>query len=65
MQAHFHAGSGSAPQQDLSAPMILAALSDYDLGYTLEATAARLKKKTNRSVAAFGSADALSSTNPW
>src|ERR1700680_3090383 len=30
--------------------MILAALTDYDLGYTLEATAARLKKKTNRRV---------------
>ena len=30
--------------------IILAALTDYDLGYTLEATAARLKKKTNRSV---------------
>src|ERR1700730_16441570 len=30
--------------------MILAALTDYDLGYTLEATAARLKKKTNRGV---------------
>ena len=30
--------------------MILAALSDYDIGYTLEETAARLKKKTNRSV---------------
>src|SRR6266404_5676841 len=30
--------------------MILAALTDYDLGYTLQETAARLKKKTNRSV---------------
>ena len=30
--------------------MILGALTDYDLGYTLEETAARLKKKTNRSV---------------
>lgn len=30
--------------------MILTALTDYDLGYTLEETAARLKKKTNRSV---------------
>src|SRR6202140_85520 len=30
--------------------MGLAALTDYDLGYTLEATAARLKKKTNRRV---------------
>ena len=30
--------------------MILSALTDYDLGYTLEETAARLKKKTNRSV---------------
>jgi transposase-like protein len=30
--------------------MILTALSDYDLGYTLEATAARLKKRSNRNV---------------
>jgi transposase-like protein len=30
--------------------MILAALTDYDIGCTLEETAARLKKKTNRSV---------------
>jgi transposase-like protein len=30
--------------------MILSALTDYNLGYTLEETAARLKKKTNRSV---------------
>src|SRR5579863_3077161 len=28
--------------------MILSALSDYDLGFTLEESAARLKKKTNR-----------------
>src|ERR1700680_1943871 len=31
--------------------MILWALTDYDLGYTLEETAARLKKKSNRNVA--------------
>jgi transposase-like protein len=31
--------------------MILAALSDYDLGYSLEETAARLKKKSGRNVA--------------
>ena len=30
--------------------MILSALTDYNLGYTLEETAARLKKKTNRRV---------------
>jgi len=30
--------------------MILAALTDYNLGYTLEETATRLKKKTNRRV---------------
>jgi transposase-like protein len=30
--------------------MILAALTDYDTGYMLEETAARLKKKTNRRV---------------
>src|SRR6202049_545884 len=32
--------------------MILTALTDYDLGYTLEATAARLQKKTHRRVSA-------------
>src|ERR1700716_2624381 len=30
--------------------MILSALTDYDLGYTLEETAARLRKKAGRSV---------------
>src|ERR1700682_4732811 len=30
--------------------MILWALTDYDLGYALEETAARLKKKTNHNV---------------
>src|SRR5580700_5105902 len=30
--------------------MILAALTDYDIGYTLDETAARLKKKTKRTV---------------
>src|ERR1700693_5854816 len=30
--------------------MILSALTDYDIGYTLEETAARLKKKTHRTV---------------
>ncbi|MGE0848992.1 MAG: hypothetical protein AB7O44_05130 [Hyphomicrobiaceae bacterium] len=30
--------------------MILSALTDYDLGYSLEETAARLKKKVHRSV---------------
>jgi transposase-like protein len=30
--------------------MILSALTDYDIGYTLEETAARLKKKTRRTV---------------
>jgi transposase-like protein len=32
--------------------MILSALTDYDTGYTLEETAARLKKKTHRRVSA-------------
>src|ERR1700680_4976510 len=32
--------------------MILSALTDYDLGYSLEQTAARLKKKTGRQVSA-------------
>src|SRR6202023_1847319 len=30
--------------------MILAALTDYDTGYTLDETAARLRKKTHRNV---------------
>src|SRR3990170_9166497 len=30
--------------------MILSALTDYNLGYSLQETAARLKKKTNRTV---------------
>ena len=30
--------------------MILSALTDYNLGYSLQETAARLKKKTNRAV---------------
>src|ERR1700716_1572168 len=30
--------------------MILSALTDYDVGYSLHETAARLKKKTNRGV---------------
>jgi hypothetical protein len=30
--------------------MIFAAFTDYDIGYTLEQTAARLKTKANRSV---------------
>jgi hypothetical protein len=30
--------------------VILSALTDYDTGYTLEQTATRLKKKTNRNV---------------
>ena len=30
--------------------MILSALTDYDLGYTLEETAARLRKKAHRTV---------------
>src|SRR2546430_11441913 len=32
--------------------MILSALTDYDLGYTLEETAAHLRKKAHRSVSA-------------
>src|SRR5262245_59295709 len=32
--------------------IILSALTDYDIGYTLEETAARLKKKTHRHVSA-------------
>src|ERR1700730_17465610 len=32
--------------------MILSALTDYDLGYSLQETAARLKRKTNRTVSA-------------
>ncbi len=33
--------------------MILSALTDYDLGYTLEETAARLRKKAHRTVVAI------------
>jgi hypothetical protein len=38
--------------------MILSALSDYDLGYSVGMTAARLKKKTGRSVS-------TSTINAW
>src|SRR6476661_3111285 len=43
---------GPAPLRNKTYPlrMILSALTDYNLGYTLEETATRLKKKTNRRV---------------
>jgi len=43
---------GPTPLRNRTYPlrMILSALTDYDLGFTLEQTAARLKKKTNRNV---------------
>jgi hypothetical protein len=43
---------GPAALQNKTYPlrMILSALTDYNLGYSLQETAARLKKKTNRSV---------------
>ena len=43
---------GPAPLHNKTYPlrMILAALTDYNLGYSLQQTTARLKKKTNRSV---------------
>ncbi len=43
---------GPTPLHNKTYPlrMILATLTDYDVGYTLEQTAARLKKKTNRNV---------------
>jgi ribosomal protein L37AE/L43A len=43
---------GPAALHDKTYPlrMILSALTDYDTGHTLQETAARLKKKTNRSV---------------
>ena len=50
MQARVHAGPGRAAQQDLSPAKFFSALTDYDLGYTLEATASRLKKRAHRSV---------------
>ena len=44
--------------------MILSALTDYNLGYSLPETAARLKKKTNRSVSAVDDHDMVAtSTN--
>src|SRR5215467_14307907 len=47
-----NAPSRPAPLRNKTYPlrMILAALTDYNLGYTLEEIATRLKKKTNRRV---------------
>ena len=53
VQAHVHAGPGGAPQQDLSpAHDARCALDRYNLGYSLEETAARLKSKSGRNVGA-------------
>jgi transposase-like protein len=46
----FTPGSAALHNKTYPLRMILSALTDYDLGYTLEATAARLKKRAHRSV---------------
>jgi transposase-like protein len=46
----FTPGPGALRNKTYPLRTILAALTDYDLGFTLEQTAARLKKKTNRNV---------------
>src|SRR5213079_2265294 len=46
----FTPGPAALHNKTYSLRMILSALTDYATGYTLQETAARLKKKTNRSV---------------
>lgn len=46
----FTPGPGALHHKTYPLRMILAALTDYNLGYSLPLTAARLKKKTNRHV---------------
>jgi transposase-like protein len=46
----FTPGSEALHNKTYPLRMILSALTDYDLGYTLEETAARLKKKAHRKV---------------
>jgi transposase-like protein len=46
----FTPGPGALHNKTHPLRMILAALTDYNLGYSLGQTAARLKKKTNRCV---------------
>ena len=48
----FTPGPGALHHKTYPLRMILAALTDYNLGYSLPQTAARLKKKTNRHVSA-------------
>ena len=50
--AHCQATRGLPALRNKTYPlrMILSALTDYDAGFTLEETAARLKKKTHRNV---------------
>jgi hypothetical protein len=42
LQAHLHAGPAALRNKTYPLPMILGALTDYAIGYTLEETAARL-----------------------
>src|ERR1700745_2521324 len=46
----FTPGPAAVRNKTYPLRVILAALTDYNLGYTLEETAARLKKKTHHSV---------------
>jgi transposase-like protein len=46
----FTPGPGTLQNKTYPLRMILSALTDYSIGYTTQETAARLKKKTNRSV---------------
>jgi hypothetical protein len=50
VQARVHAGGAALHNKTYPLRMILDALTTYDLGCSLQETAARLKKKTNRSV---------------
>ena len=49
----FTPGPGALHNKTYPLRMILSALTDYNLGYSLQETAARLKKKTNRERFAF------------
>jgi len=49
-QADDYVRSGRLRNKTYPLRMILSSITDYDLGYTLEETATRLKKKTSRRV---------------
>src|SRR6202163_4971200 len=46
----FTPGPAALRKKTYPLRLILSALSDYDVGYTLEETASRLNKKTNRHI---------------